>query len=237
MPAKAVVQSPSLVAVAPPSQASQLPLLFCSVCKIPCRPEIPGGSGLARESGGSVTLVGGSCTAIAGKPAPTFDGGVAQKSMPNKALLWERACPRKRWFSHSCWWQLHRHRRQASSHFCSAAYAKFPAVPRSLVGAGLLAKAVVQSPFLVGDAPPSQASQLPPLFCSVCKIPCRPEIPCGSGGATIRLARESGGSVTFFGGRCTAIAGKPAPTFDGGVAQNSMPNKAPLWERACPRKR
>ena len=232
MLAKAVVQSLSLVAVAPPSQASQLPLLMVVWHKNLCPTKPSCGSGLARESGGSVTLVGGSCTAIAGTPAPTFVLQRMQNSLPSRDPWWERACPRKRWFSHSRRWQLHRHRRQASSHLCFAAYAKFPAAPRSPVGAGLLAKAVVQSPSLVAVAPPSQASQLPPLFCSVCKIPCRPEIPCGSG-----LARESGGSVTLFGGRCTAIAGKPAPTFDGGVAQNSMPNKAPLWERACPRKR
>ena len=155
-----------------------------------------------------------------------------QNSLPSRDPLWERACSRKRWFSHPRWWQLHRHRRQASSHLCFAAYAKFPAVPRSPVGAGLLAKAVVQSPSLVAVAPPSQASQLPLLFCSACKIPCRPEILCGSG-----LARESGGSVTLVGGSCTAIAGKPAPTFVLPRMQNSLPSRDPLWERACSRKR
>ena len=33
----------------------------------------------------------------------------------------------------------------------------------------------------------------------------------------------------------TAIAGKPAPTFDLWCDQNTLPDKDPLWERACPR--
>jgi hypothetical protein len=155
-----------------------------------------------------------------------------QNSLPSRDPLWERACPRKRWFSHPRWWQLHRHRRQARSHLCFAAYAKFPAVPRSLVGAGLPAKAVVQSPSLVAVAPPSQASQLPLLMVVWHKNLCPTKPSCGSG-----LARESGGSVTLVGGSCTAIAGKPAPTFVLQRMQNSLPSRDPLWERACPRKR
>ncbi len=47
--------------------------------------------------------------------------------------------------------------------------------------------------------------------------------------------RFSGGPVTLFDDRYTAIAGKPAPTFDGWCGQNAVPGQDPLWERACPR--
>jgi len=73
------------------------------------------GSGLARESGGSVAGEGGWSGAFASKPAPTFgvyfkvrDGLCLQLkclcSTPNpkpeqQSKLWERACSRKRWVS------------------------------------------------------------------------------------------------------------------------------------------
>ncbi|AYG07676.1 hypothetical protein D7M10_11490 [Pseudomonas fluorescens] len=62
------------------------------------------------------------------------------------------------------------------------------------MGAGLLAKAAVQSLFLAADPPPSQASQLPHLICGGTNILCPAQIPCGSG-----LARESGSPVTVSG--------------------------------------
>jgi ABC-type sugar transport system substrate-binding protein len=53
-----------------------------------------------RFSGGPVTLFDDRYTAIAGKPAPTFDGWCGQNAVPGQDPLWERACSRRRWFSH-----------------------------------------------------------------------------------------------------------------------------------------
>ena len=128
--AKAVGQSLQGVADLAPSRASPLPPLGCiSRLEPSCTarsnaaaPRIPSpnsdqdcGSGLARESGGSVAEEGGWSTAFASKPAPTFGMYFkvraelclplrCRRSTPNpkpeqRSKLWERACSRKRWVS------------------------------------------------------------------------------------------------------------------------------------------
>ncbi len=193
LPAKAVVQSQFLVAGTPPSQASQLPHEIPVATKIPDLPPTPCGSGgatirLARESGVSVATSGGRYTAIAGKPAPTCDPCRNQNPGPATSPLWERrcddsTCSRKRCFSRNLWWQVHRFRRQASSHMRSMSQPKSRTCHRPPVGAAvrrfdLPAKAVVQSQFLVAGAPPSQASQLPHEVHVATKIPDLSATPC-----------------------------------------------------------
>ncbi|WP_338801614.1 hypothetical protein V9L13_04390 [Pseudomonas sp. RSB 5.4] len=70
MPAKAPVQSIKTLDVPTPSLASQLPQVF-AVCTDPLIDTIHCGSGLARESAGSVNEDVGCTNVIAGKPAPT----------------------------------------------------------------------------------------------------------------------------------------------------------------------
>ncbi|RBB97007.1 hypothetical protein C3E97_029390 [Pseudomonas sp. MWU12-2115] len=98
------------------------------------------------------------------------------------------------------------------------------------MGAGLLAKAPVQSTKMLDVPTPSLAGQLPQVF-AVYTDPLINTIHCGSG-----LARESAGSVNEDVGCTNAIAGRPAPTGFCGV-HRSADRHHPLWERACPRKR
>ena len=218
LPAKAVVQSQLLVAGTPPSPASQLPHEIPVATKIPDLPPAPVGAAVrrfdlpAKAVVQSQFLVAGTPPSQASQLPHEIPVATKIPDLP-PTPLWERACPRKRWFSHNLWWQVHRHRRQASSHMRSLSQPKSRTCHHPPVGAAvrrfdLPAKAVVQSQFLVAGTPPSQASQLPHEIHVATKIPDLPPTPCGSGGATIRLARESGGSVTISGGRYTAIAGK-----------------------------
>ncbi len=78
LPAIAVVQAVFLVAGMPPSLASQLLQWVWGVAKVVCLAQIPCGSGLARDGGGSGGIFGGWYAAIAGKPAPTLICGVAK---------------------------------------------------------------------------------------------------------------------------------------------------------------
>ncbi|KAB0523695.1 hypothetical protein F7R20_21230 [Pseudomonas brassicacearum subsp. brassicacearum] len=69
--AKAVDQFAVMLAEPTPSRASPLPQVFCVVCRCCEHPPTPCGSGLARESGGSVCSDVGCADAFASKPAPT----------------------------------------------------------------------------------------------------------------------------------------------------------------------
>ncbi|AHL32001.1 hypothetical protein CD58_03395 [Pseudomonas brassicacearum] len=62
-------------------------------------PTIPCGSGLARESGGSVCDDIGCADTFASKLAPT-GFCVVCRGCDTHNPMWERACSRKRWFSH-----------------------------------------------------------------------------------------------------------------------------------------
>ncbi len=108
MPAKAACQALHESSDPPLSQASQLPhsTAYLSSNPVTC------GSGLARESGVSVSTRVGWPTAIAGQPAPTFDRILKVGPDP----LWERACSRRRCVRQYMSRRAHRDRRQASSH-------------------------------------------------------------------------------------------------------------------------
>ena len=112
-----------------------------------------------RFSGGPVTLFDARYTAIAGKPAPTFDGWCGQNAVPGQDPLWERACPR---FSGGPVTLIDDRYTaiagKSAPTFDGWCGTKLCARPRSTVGAGLLAKAVVQSLNLSTDTLPSRAS-------------------------------------------------------------------------------
>ncbi len=149
LPAKAVCQAVHESAGPPRSQASQLPHSTACLSWNP----INCGSGLARESGVSGSTLVGWPTAIAGKPALTFDRMLELE--PDQ--LWERACSRRRCVRQYKSRLAHRDRRQASSHIRPHAHVG----TRSTVGAGLPAKAVYQAVHGSAGPPLSQASQLP----------------------------------------------------------------------------
>ncbi len=192
------------------------------------------GSGLARESGGSVAGEGGWSGAFAGKPAPTF--GVYSKVRVGLCR------PLKCWCSTP-------NPKPNSNQNCGSGLARESG--GSVAGEGDWSGAFAGKPaptfgvyFKVGIG-----------LCRPLKCLCSPPNPspnsdqnCGSG-----LARESGGSVAGEGGWSGAFASKPAPTlgvyFKVGAelcrllkCRCSTPNPKPgqrskLWERACPRKR
>ena len=158
---------------------------------------------------------------IAGKPAPT-GLAVLTKTGGCRAPLWERAC--SRW--HPCGAPARPgclHRRQASSHsFCGAH--KIRGLPRTSVGAGLLAMASLRCASQTGLLA-SQASQLPQVLrCSL-----KPEAAahlCGSG-----LARDGIPGVRQP-DRVACIAGKPASTGFTVLTQKSTTypvKRCPLW--------
>ncbi len=120
LPAKAPVQSIKMLDAPTPSLASKLPQVF-AVYTDPLIDTIHCGSGLARESAGSVNKDVGCTNAIAGKPAPTSFCGV-HRSADLHHPLWERACPRKRCISRWRFCLCRRFREQARSHSFSRCF-------------------------------------------------------------------------------------------------------------------
>ncbi len=100
--AKAVGQSASMLAVMTPSRASSLPQGVW-VCTKSASNRKYCGSEPARESGGPVSIDIGCNDAFASKLAPTGCAGV-HKICEQPKILWERACPRKRWVSRHRHW-------------------------------------------------------------------------------------------------------------------------------------
>ena len=183
LPAKAVVQPTPLPAMPPPSQPRQSstaptrdwqclgnlqPSAYCPATPIPC------GSGLARESAGSANTSTSHATAFAAslKLDSSHSGlavpgrSPAKHSLPsNTNHLWERACPRKRWFSQHLNQPCHRLRSLAKARqlpqWIGSAWAISSRTltarqHQSPVGAGLPAKAVVQPTPQPAMPPPSQ---------------------------------------------------------------------------------
>ncbi len=93
-----------------------------------------------------------------------------------------RARQRWRWLSQPMYQLTLRHRRKASPHLRLEMH--------SPVGAGLLAKAVVQSTYLSTDTPPSQASQLPQGTCVHCAIACSSNLLHGCGSSRTRARQR-----------------------------------------------
>ena len=89
-------------------------------------------------------------TAIAGKPAPTFD----RVQTLEYRLMWERACPRRGRCNHHLFWPM-----PPSTAIAGKPAATFDRVPtlelQANVGAGLPAKRPVQSLHLFRPMPPS----------------------------------------------------------------------------------
>ncbi len=88
-------------------------------------------------------------------------------------------------------WQTHRHRRQASSHICFVVPPSLPPHRPPHCGSGLARDDGGPGTARLANTPPSQASQLPHLFCGASKPPASPPPHCGSG-----LARDGGGPGT-----------------------------------------
>ncbi len=140
LPAKAVGQSAKRLSLNPPSRASSLPQFFVVFTK-PCFAAVHCGSGLARESGGSVSEKVESESAFASKLAHSFlwcsQNHVSPQSIVGAGLpaitVGQSAKrlnlnPPSRATSHSFLW-------------CSQNHVS----PQSIVGAGLPAKAMGQS--------------------------------------------------------------------------------------------
>ena len=135
---------------------------------------IPCGSGLARESGGSANTSTNSAAAFAAslkldsshKGLAVPGRSPAEHSLPiNTNHLWERACPRKRWFSQHFYQPCHRLRSLAKARQLPQGTSRAWAISsraltarqhQSPVGAGLPAKAVVQPTPPPTVPPPSQ---------------------------------------------------------------------------------
>ena len=81
--AMAVHQPIHLSTDTPSSQASQLPQLVCGVCKVLCPAEIPCGSGLARDGGGSCKDV------LTGLPLSQRCGDPTSQLPPVDRRCWE----------------------------------------------------------------------------------------------------------------------------------------------------
>ncbi len=78
-------------------------------------------------------------------------------------------------------WQTHRHRRQASSHICFVVPPSLPPHRPPHCGSGLARDDGGPETARLADTPPSQASQLPHLFCGASKPPASPPPIVGAG--------------------------------------------------------
>jgi len=162
----------------------------------PTNPDLPkspvGASLLAKASTLSTSLSPDTPPSLAGK-LPQWPCGNPQIPIYRNPL-WERACSRRRrHIQHLCR-LTHRHRLQASSHNGAVATHKSRSIPKSPVGASLLAKASTLSTSLSPDPPLSLAGKLPQWPCGNPQIPIHTKIPCGS-----EPAREGVGSANISG--------------------------------------
>ncbi len=161
-------------------------------------------------------------------PAPT-GFAVCTRLVINTAPVWERACSRKRCVRQRDAGYTDAFAGKPGSHrFCGVHKASDH--HSSSVGASLLAKAVCQAIEMLAIPTPSRASPAPTGF-AVCTRLVINTPQSGSG-----LARESGVSGNEMLAIPTLSRASPAPTGFA-VCTRLVINTAPVWERACSRKR